>query len=397
MAGKDGQTSAKGAVPTGSARVANVLGRLKQSGMVPGYAPDTVGAEAHNPDEPGVIWVDVDHILDSPYQHQEQIAQEEFQALVDSIQKEGFLAALNVNEHAQRAGYYFLTAGGHQRRDAARAAGKMKIPVFVEPTLDPIRLAFRAAKENAVRVNTSPVNLGQLFLQIQDEFQLTQDEIAGELRKGRNFVKFCIMAARSAQDIQEMLQAKPDSLRAMTYLRRLDSEADRAPIIAQFLAGELTTDGVEATVEAVLSRQARAKQTVHLGPEETRHTGGASENNEERGNLEASRKPSISPSQANLLESHASVGPPRLDLPTKAPSVAAGGVGGASALDDEEPMEDPQTLERVGKLRAIFSRLETYETSRGAAITSQGERNWLKRIVEKGQALQKAERESSAD
>lgn len=342
----------------GSARVANVLTNLKDSGMVPHYTPEAVGAETHNAEEPGVIWVDLEHILDSPYQHQEQLDPENFQALVESIKSEGFLTALNVNVHSKRAGYYILTAGGHQRRDAAKVAGKTKIPVFVEPTLDPIRLAYRAAKENAIRVNTSPVNLGLLFIQMQDEFDgLTQDQIADELHKGRNFVKFCIMAARSAPDIQRMLQEKPDSLRAMTYLRRLESEQERAPIIEQFLRGELTTEGVQAVVE-------------ELGQRKT-----VSETHE--GNAQ-----------------HV-VGEPRFTLPVRqlneeAPVISAGPInqddtGAHSGAEEREV--DPRISERIGKLKGTISRLETYERALGSASLSEPERRYIEQLVKKGNEL----------
>lgn len=350
----------------GSARVANVLTGLRDSGIVPHYTPEAVGAETHKADEPGVIWVEVDHILDSRYQHQEQLDRENFQALVESIKSEGFLAALNVNTHAERAGYYVLTAGGHQRRDAAKAAGLSKIPVFVEPTLDPIRLAYRAAKENAIRVNTSPVNLGLLFLQMQDEFDgLTQDQIADELHKGRNFVKFCIMAARSAPDIQRMLQIKPDSLRAMTYLRRVDSEEDRAPIIEQFLAGELTTEGVQAAVEDLLQR--RAISETHDGS--AQHV----------------------------------IGEPKFTLPMRPPNGEASVVSEAPINQDdtevhsgddatahsgaEEREVDPRISERVGKLKGTLSRLETYERALGSASLSEPERRYIEQLVEKGNRL----------
>ncbi len=360
----------------GSKRVANVLANLKTSGMVPGYAPESVGAEAHKADEPGVIWVEVDRILDSPYQHEEQLDPEDFQALVESIKSEGFLAALNVNAHAERAGYYFLTAGGHQRRNAAKAAGIPKLPVFVEPRLDPIRLAFRAAKENAVQVNRSPVNQGFLFLQMQEEFGLTQEEIAEELHQGRNYVKFCIMAARSAPDIQGMLLKKPDSLRAMTYLRRLDSPEKRATIIEQFLAGEITTDGVQAAVENALQDQA---QTTPLSA-----AGGAP--NEV--SLPASQAQT---SPTGLEKPTLSATPPHLSLPMKPPSAEhPRQVGEPVAASHPMPTtvtDDYQAMEREGKLKAIISRMETYRNLRGETTLSARERDYLEQLTAMCQML----------
>lgn len=388
MAGKAGQEPIS-AGPKGSARVASVLTKLKTTGAVPGYAPDQIGAQAHKPDEPGVLWVDVDHILDSPYQHQEQIDEAEFQALVESIQKEGFLAALNVNEDPQRAGYYILTAGGHQRRNAAKIAGKTKIPVFVEPTLDPIRLAFRAAKENAVQVNRSPVNLGFLFLQIQDEFDLTQEEIAAELGKDRNFVKTCITAAKSDPDIQELLAKKPDSLRAMTYLRRLDSLEDRAPIIARLIVGETTTEGVKAEVEEILlQRKTAAETSVHSMADEHANPATNGQEHGEQTTQDMAGQGTYGSNPEDRSDSSSGGeqgGPPRLALPQRAPLRG-------HTLPDEHARsttvvapsriteEDPRVYERLGKLRDIRTRLEAYQRLRGQQPPAPMEQDALEQL-----------------
>ena len=225
---------------------------IAASGFI-GYVAEE--EESHQADEPGVIWVDIENIKDNPYQHAEVIDSDEFQTLVESIKADGFLGALNVSPLAEE-GKYYLNGGGHQRRDAARAAGLTKLPVFVtdEPT-DRSVLALRVARENTTRVNTSIINLGHLYQQMIDEFGLTQEEIAQRIGKDRNHVKFALMAVRSPDDIQDMLRKRPDSLRAMTYFRRLDKAEDRQPIMERFIAGELSTEGVRREVEDVLERQ----------------------------------------------------------------------------------------------------------------------------------------------
>ena len=200
-------------------------------------------------DEPRVVWVVIDHLLDNPYQHAEDIDQNEYEALVESIKIDGFQGALNVSPVPEREEYYFLTSGGHQRRNAARDAGLKKLPVFVGATpAEQKQLGLRLARENTAQVNRSPVNLGFLYSQLIEEFGMTQEEIAAEIKKDRYHVNFAIMAARSATDIRAALREKY-SPRVMTYLRRLEDEEDRAPIIARYLANDLTVEGVRVAVE----------------------------------------------------------------------------------------------------------------------------------------------------
>jgi ParB/RepB/Spo0J family partition protein len=234
------------------------LKNIATSGFI-GYVEEE--EEIHQADEPGVIWVEIEKIHDNPYQHAEEINTDDYQALVASIKADGFQGALNVSPLPGQTGHYFLNGGGHQRRNAAREAGLTKLPIFVSdaPT-DRQVLAFRAARENTTRVNTSMINLGYLYQQMIDEFGLTQEEIARQINKDRNHVKFALTAARSPADIQEMLRQRPDSLRAMTYFRRLEREEDRKPIMDRFLAGELSTEGVRQAVEAVLTPRSKEHQ-----------------------------------------------------------------------------------------------------------------------------------------
>ncbi len=226
------------------------LRQIASSGFI-GYVEEE--EVVHTADEPGVLWVEIEKIHDNPYQHAEEINPDDFQALVESIKADGFQGALNVSPRVEQESTYFLTGGGHQRRNAAQAAGLKKLPVFVTPVpANRIVLALRAARENTTRVNTSIVNLGYLYQHIIDEFQLTQEQIAQAIGKDRNHVKFALMAVRSPADIQAMLRQKPDSVRAMVYFRRLEREEDRQPIMERFLAGELSTDDVRREVDAVL-------------------------------------------------------------------------------------------------------------------------------------------------
>jgi ParB/RepB/Spo0J family partition protein len=158
----------------------------------------------------------------------------------------------------EREEYYFLTSGGHQRRNAARDAGLKKLPVFVGATpAEQKQLGLRLARENTAQVNRSPVNLGFLYSQLIEEFGMTQEEIAAEIKKDRYHVNFAIMAARSATDIRAALREKY-SPRVMTYLRRLEHKEDRAPIIARYLANDLTVEGVRVAVEKAREEKKQA-------------------------------------------------------------------------------------------------------------------------------------------
>ncbi len=342
-----------------------VLSALVLEGSAHGFVASD-DEPVHRADEPGIEWVEIDRIHDSPYQHSELIDPDDFAALVASIATEGFQHALNVSPLEGQEGHYFLTSGGHQRRDAARAAGVAKIPVFVAEAPERKRLAFRAAKENTARVNTSLVNLGYLYLQIIDEFGVTQEEIADEIKRSREHVKWCIMAAHSAPDIQEMLRQKPDSVRAMSYLRRLDDTEDRAPIIAHFLDGQITTDGVHAAVEEIIARK---RQPAPPAVEEER-------------SVRSQPVPGIH------VEGHSMQETPVISLSnpshalTPAPQAIEQDSHSRSSPQPATPKQDAQQAERIGQVKAVLSRFRSYgRLVESPAKLSDQERSILQEII----------------
>jgi ParB/RepB/Spo0J family partition protein len=236
------------------------LARLSAQGFL-GYVEED-GAET-SPYK--VLDIALDTIYDSHYQSREQRDPRRFRQLVHSIQTHGFQGTLVVCPHPQHEGSYQLIAGGHRRRDAAREAGLQTLPCLVV-AYDRQRMAVGTAAENLVREDLSVPDEGKLYLQLRQDAGWTQEQLAEQLDVSRDRIKECEVVARDAEDIQQMLCTAGDrGLRAAKALRQLDrfdepaqgilrAAGERAPIIARFLREELTTDGVQLAVTAVITR-----------------------------------------------------------------------------------------------------------------------------------------------
>lgn len=298
-----------------------------------GLSMDEQESQGERTNEPQVMWVDIDTVLDNPYQHAEEIDTEDYVALVEAIKIDGFQGALNVSPVEEREGFYFITSGGHQRRNAARDAGLKKLPVFVNASpAEKKQLGLRLARENTAQVNRSPVNLGFLYTQLIKEFGMTQEEIANEIKKDRYHINFAIMAAHSAADIRAALREKY-SPRVMTYLRRLDDAEQRAPIIASYLSGDLTVEGVRVAVERAQAENKRREERL---PEY---------------NTDAN---SISIQMVGTDEAEQDE---RKVLLQQAKEVNA---SSTTSRHDASAAIDHNASERTSKIQAVFSRVETY-------------------------------------
>jgi ParB family chromosome partitioning protein len=232
------------------------LARLSAQGFLGYVEEDTESSSTYK-----VLDIAPDDILDSHYQSREWRDPDRFRQLVHSIQTHGFNGILLVAPHPQEEGKYQLIAGGHRRRDAAKEAGLSTIPCLIVE-YDKQRMAVGTATENLIREDLAIPDEGKLYLMLRQDAGWTQEELATQLEISRDRIKECEVAARDAEDIQTMLRAAGDrGLRAAKSLRQLDkvldpkqAAAERAPLIERFLAGELTTDGMQIAVNTIIAR-----------------------------------------------------------------------------------------------------------------------------------------------
>jgi ParB/RepB/Spo0J family partition protein len=219
-----------------------------------------------------ILEVRIEDILDSPYQTREPIGVQDeeelakYEQLIQSIKDTGFNPPLPVQRHAESVGKYFLPAGGHSRRDAARDAGLESIPVIVVEYSDE-QVALATAHENLARRDYSPIEEGLLYERMMQKRGWTQEQLAEKLhRNSRGRIKDCLALLKYAEDIKAMVRKRKGNsgLRAAGYLHRLDDpkyqlapeEAARLrqPIIEQFLTNTISTEGVKIAIDMIIAK-----------------------------------------------------------------------------------------------------------------------------------------------
>jgi ParB/RepB/Spo0J family partition protein len=197
-----------------------------------------------------IRWIPLERLLDNPYQPREEIAiDDDLQELAASIKVNGFQGVLTVRFSPDREGYYEL-AYGHRRREAARLAGVTHIPVIVRE-LTNRAMAGIAAVENIHRKDLTTLELGRLFLRMLEE-GYTQEDIAGQVGKDRGYVVNRLRVARAPVDVQQLVLEKPDSLRAVSTLVKVEDGTIRTAMIEALKQGRVTTDdlpGYQAALE----------------------------------------------------------------------------------------------------------------------------------------------------
>ncbi len=220
------------------------------------FTADELESEEWLPQEQ-VQSIPLERLLDNPYQPREEITiDDELRELAMSIRANGFQGVLTARSAPDGEGYFQL-AYGHRRREAARLAGLTHLPINVRE-LTNRAMAGIAAVENIHRKDLTIPELGRLFVRMLDE-GYTQEDIAGQIGKDRGYVVNRLRVVRAPADVQQLVLEKPDSLRAVSTLVKVEDATIRTVMIEALKQGRVTTDDLPG-YQTALEQERRIAQ-----------------------------------------------------------------------------------------------------------------------------------------
>lgn len=133
--------------------------------------------------EKQVVEIEVTALQSNPLQPRRAVTPESLVELVDSIKEHGILEPLVVAKTP--AGYQIIA--GERRWRAAKIAGLKTVPSIIKET-SPRGMLEMALVENVQREDLNPLERGQAFIRLMEEFGLTNKEIAQRISKSPSFI-----------------------------------------------------------------------------------------------------------------------------------------------------------------------------------------------------------------
>ena len=222
-------------------------------------APKSTPAAAPAAAVPGApLEIKILEIARSPYQPRREFKEEELAELAESLRNNGLVQPPTVRRNAD--GRYELIAGERRLR-AAQLAGWEKIRVTLVEA-DDQTAAVMTTTENLQREDLNPIEEAVSYKTLQDTFNLTQQEVAEKVGKGRATVANATRLLELPDEVKALVQNRLLSVGHAKVLLSLDSEKDRI-----LLARDCVND--QLTVRALEKRIARLVQPV---PEKPRGT-----------------------------------------------------------------------------------------------------------------------------
>ena len=139
-----------------------------------------------------VFQIEIDKIVPNPYQPRKEFSEEAINELSESIKQFGIIQPLivskSVKETETGTKVEYQLIAGERRLKAAKRAGLAVVPVIIKETDHPGHKLELALIENIQRRDLSAIEEAKAYSRLQDEFGLTQKEIALRVGKSREVV-----------------------------------------------------------------------------------------------------------------------------------------------------------------------------------------------------------------
>ena len=197
----------------------------------------------------------IDHLEPGPFQPRTSFNAGSLAELVASIKMRGILQPLLARPHPTRSGSYQIIAGERRWR-AAQQAGLHDVPVLVRELTDADAMAASLV-ENLQRQDLNPIEEGEGFRRLVEEFGLTQEQLGEAVGKSRshvaNIMRLLQLPAGVRADVQD---GKLSAGHARALLAHPDPELAARLVLARGLSVRQT----EALAAARATPEARTRE-----------------------------------------------------------------------------------------------------------------------------------------
>ena len=186
-------------------------------------------------------YVAIDKIKPNVRQPRQNFDEEKIGELSNSLKEQGLIQPLALRPLSQN--YYELVAGERRWR-AAKMAGFTEVPAVIRQVSNQEMLAF-ALIENLQREDLNPIEEALAYKQLQDEFSLTQEEVAHKVGKSRSQIANIMRLLALPVSIQEMVRRKELSYGHARTLLILKSKAQQERWAKRAVAEQLSVRDLE--------------------------------------------------------------------------------------------------------------------------------------------------------
>jgi ParB family chromosome partitioning protein len=203
----------------------------------------------------------VDLIQRGKYQPRRDMEPESLQELADSIKAQGVMQPIIVRSISDKK--YEIIAGERRWR-ATQLAGLDDIPVIVKNVNDEAAIAM-ALIENIQREDLNPIEEAASLQRLQQEFELTQQEVAQAVGKSRSTIANLLRLMTLQEDVRRLLEhgdLEMGHARALLGLPQDEQSRGARTVVARGMSVRQT----EALVRSLLEKKDKPSGENKIDP-----------------------------------------------------------------------------------------------------------------------------------
>jgi len=237
------------------------LGALIPTGPV--TSPQPLPAPPATPQKGHVRQIPLDLIDPNPYQPRQFFDDEHLEELAASIRSHGVLQPLLLREENGR---YQLVAGERRWR-AAKLAGLASVPALLEDFSSQDQLEV-ALIENIQREDLNAMEEARAYRDLVSRYNLSQEEVANRVGKGRATVANALRLLKLPVDIQQDIEAGRLTAGHGRAILSLESSEKQRRLHKAVLAGDLNVREAERLARRLAEKQPpRPKPAGEIDPQ----------------------------------------------------------------------------------------------------------------------------------
>jgi ParB family chromosome partitioning protein len=234
-----------------------------------------------------IFHIEIEKITPNPDQPRRHFDEDALRELASSIREFGFLQPLVVSKMEKETptgiAVEYQIIAGERRFMAAKMLGLPRVPAIIRNiNLEREKLALGVI-ENIQRENLNPIEMARAFQRLQEEFRMTQREIAAKLGKSREVVANAVRLLDLPEYVQRAVENGELSESNARLLIAIDDPVAQKALLEDIVQNKLTTRDVKERVQRTMfvaggggagtgapSGRRRGRpplQEVHLAPE----------------------------------------------------------------------------------------------------------------------------------
>jgi ParB family chromosome partitioning protein len=179
----------------------------------------------------GITEIELDRIVPNEYQPRKAFDDDKLKELAASIREQGVIQPVIVH----RAGSGYELIAGERRWRASRLAGLKTIPALIKEATKRDLLEM-ALIENIQREDLNALEAAEAYKRLQDEFKLTQEDLAKRVGKERSTVTNFLRILHLPKEIKQELAGGALSMghaKALLSLERSRDQIQAAALIVK--------------------------------------------------------------------------------------------------------------------------------------------------------------------